>query len=70
ALEYKDKHVHDVMTSLDMIYMVELMIYISLLFEIHKSGFTRIPVYEGDRQNVVGILFAKDLILIDPDDDP
>ena len=32
------------------------------------SGFTRIPVYEDDRQNIVGVLYAKDLILVDPDD--
>ncbi|KAK3264504.1 hypothetical protein CYMTET_26766 [Cymbomonas tetramitiformis] len=66
ALEYKDKHVHDVMTSLDMIYMVELnqRLNFQLLFEIYKSGFTRIPVYEGDRQNVVGILFAKGRVQI------
>ena len=39
-----------------------------VLMEIYKSGFTRIPIYEIDRQNIVGILFTKDLILIDPDD--
>ena len=33
------------------------------------AGFTRIPVYEGTRQNIVGILYVKDLILIDPDDE-
>jgi metal transporter CNNM len=40
-----------------------------VLMDIYKSGFTRIPVYEIDRQNIVGILFTKDLILIDPDDE-
>ena len=35
---------------------------------IYKSGFTRIPVFSEYRQNIVGVLFAKDLILVDPDD--
>lgn len=34
-----------------------------------QSGFTRIPVYSGVRQNICGILYVKDLILIDPDDE-
>lgn len=33
-----------------------------------QSGFTRIPVYSGVRQNITGVLYVKDLILIDPDD--
>lgn len=38
------------------------------MMAIYKSGFTRIPVFSGERQNVVGVLYAKDLILVDPDD--
>ena len=33
------------------------------------AGFTRIPVYDESRDNIVGILYAKDLILVDPDDE-
>jgi len=71
ALEYKDKEVRDVMTTLDKVYMVEAhtRLTFQVLMDIYKSGFTRIPVYEIDRQNIVGILFTKDLILIDPDDE-
>lgn len=36
--------------------------------EIMKSGFSRIPVYEGTRTNVKKLLLIKDLALIDPDD--
>ena len=70
ALEYKDKTVADVMTTIEKVFMLDLQtrLIFPVLMEIYKSGFTRIPIYEFDRQNIVGILFTKDLILIDPDD--
>ena len=36
--------------------------------EIFRSGCSRIPVYESSRDDIVGLLFAKDLIFIDPED--
>uniref|UniRef100_A0A914SAB1 CBS domain-containing protein n=1 Tax=Parascaris equorum TaxID=6256 RepID=A0A914SAB1_PAREQ len=36
--------------------------------EILRMGYTRIPVYSGDRNTVVALLFVKDLALLDPDD--
>lgn len=36
--------------------------------KIVQMGYTRIPVFSGDRNNVVSILFVKDLPLLDPDD--
>mmetsp|Transcript_44265 Transcript_44265/g.71035 ORF Transcript_44265/g.71035 Transcript_44265/m.71035 type:complete len:721 (-) Transcript_44265:233-2395(-) len=71
ALEYKEKKVADVMTTLDKVFMVEshTRLTFQVLMDLYKSGFTRIPVYEIDRQNIIGILFTKDLILIDPDDE-
>ena len=70
ALEYKDKTVADVMTTIEKVFMLDSQTRLTfpVLMEIYKSGFTRIPIYEIDRQNIVGILFTKDLILIDPDD--
>lgn len=32
------------------------------LYEIKKRGFSRTPVYEGDKDNIVGVLYAKDLL--------
>ena len=36
--------------------------------EIMESGYTRIPVFEGERSNIVDLLFVKDLAFVDPDD--
>jgi metal transporter CNNM len=36
--------------------------------EIIQTGYTRIPVYGTDRNNVVSLLNVKDLALLDPDD--
>lgn len=35
------------------------------VYEVKKAGFSRIPVYHGDKDNIIGILFAKDLLTID-----
>lgn len=70
ALRYKNKQASQVMTSIDEVYMVseEATLNFSLLRDIFTSGFSRIPVYAGARNNITGLLFVKDLIFIDPED--
>ena len=34
----------------------------SIIKKVHQSKFTRIPIYERDSQNIIGILNIKDLI--------
>jgi len=36
--------------------------------KISSHGFSRIPVYEGKRDNIIGLLHVKDFTLLDPDD--
>ena len=71
VLDYKQKCVGDVMTTLGKVFMIEYSTRLSFdaILDIYKSGYTRIPVYDKTRDNVVGILYAKDLILVDPNDE-
>ena len=39
------------------------------LKDIYTSGYTRIPVYHNRKDCIVGIVFTKDLILVDPSDE-
>lgn len=70
ALFFSDKIATDIMTEKDKVFMVEQKMKLNneLLSEIKKNGFTRIPVYKNSRNNIVGILFVKDLIGINIDD--
>jgi len=71
ALVLKQKCVKDVMTKLDDCYMLPInsILDFETVSEIKAQGYSRIPVFERDRTNIVHILFAKDLLFIDPDDE-
>ena len=58
------------MTKLDDVYMLpwKTILNFETVSEIREQGYSRIPVYDGDRSNVIHVLFAKDLMFIDPDD--
>ncbi|XP_045437934.1 metal transporter CNNM1 isoform X2 [Pipistrellus kuhlii] len=71
ALELRTKVVEEVLTPLGDCFMLrsDAVLDFSTVSEILRSGYTRIPVYEGDqRHNIVDILFVKDLAFVDPDD--
>ncbi|XP_066457787.1 metal transporter CNNM1 [Eleutherodactylus coqui] len=71
ALELRTKVVEDVLTPLGDCFMLrsDAVLDFGTVSEILRSGYTRIPVYEGDdRANIVDILFVKDLAFVDPDD--
>mmetsp|Transcript_2582 Transcript_2582/g.7605 ORF Transcript_2582/g.7605 Transcript_2582/m.7605 type:complete len:748 (+) Transcript_2582:102-2345(+) len=71
ALEFAEKRADMIMTKLDHTFCIDVRSKLSFdeLLRCYKSGFTRIPVFKDDPSNVVGLLFAKDLILVDPDDE-
>jgi len=70
ALELSKKTVRDIMTKLEDIFMVEYnaILDFDTMNLIMKTGYTRIPVYEKERTNIVALLNIKDLAFIDPDD--
>ncbi|KAL2092134.1 hypothetical protein ACEWY4_011932 [Coilia grayii] len=70
ALELRTKTVEDVMTPLNNCFMIssDAVLDFNTMSEIMESGYTRIPVYDDERSNIVDILFVKDLAFVDPDD--
>ncbi|MCK4539719.1 DUF21 domain-containing protein [Candidatus Parcubacteria bacterium] len=66
ALSFSDKNAEQIMTPRTVVYALEISACLDekLLNRIKKEGFTRIPVYKKLIDNVVGILYAKDLINI------
>ena len=70
VLAYKGKVAEKVMTKFEDVYFVSLdsMLDFKLMREIYDSGFSRIPIYEGDKNNIVGLLYVRDLAFVDPDD--
>lgn len=70
ALELRRKTVLDVMTKLDDVYMVpyDAILDFESMSDIMKQGYTRIPIYDGERSNIMALLNIKDLAFVDPDD--
>jgi len=71
TLDLSTRSIEDVMVSIDKSYMLDIDTVINreVTQEIYTQGYSRIPIYEGERQNIVGVLMAKDLILFNPDRD-
>ena len=59
------------MTPLEDAYMLEESCKLSfaVVRDIFDHGFSRVPVYARERQHVVGLLFVKDLIFVDLEDE-
>ena len=70
ALEFKRKTVADVMTKINDVFCLEVNTFLNFktIKQIYESGFSRIPVYEGNKNTMVGVLFLRDLAFIDPED--
>ena len=56
------------MKPLEDTYMLDIDMIIdkAMIRDIYSRGYSRIPVYQHTRNNIVGILLARDLILINP----
>lgn len=62
-IKFGNIQVSDIMTSrVDMVDVDAKLNYKKLLAIIAESGYSRIPVYSGNRDNIRGILYSKDLL--------
>ena len=66
----RSKTVEDILTPLKDCFMLPstAVLDFSTMSEIMQSGYTRVPVYEEEKSNIVEILYVKDLALVDPED--
>lgn len=64
ALAFGDKKVSDILTPRRVVKAVSITDAIGpiLLDDLHKSGFSRFPVYDGKQDNIVGVLNLKSLV--------
>ena len=71
ALRYHHVNVNEVMTPLINVFMLNAdeRLGFDVVAKIFKTGYSRIPVYEVSKSNIVGLLFVKDLIFLDPEDE-
>ncbi len=64
ALSFSDKNIMEIMTPRTVVFSLEAstLLDVKVLLKIKKSGFARIPIYEDRVDNIIGILYSKDLI--------
>ena len=70
GLLFSERKVHDIMTPRINTFFVSKNTLISkpLLKKVHKKGHSRIPVYDRKTEKVIGILYSKDLLMVDPEE--
>lgn len=71
ALKLKKIKVDQIMTRIEDVFMlpIDCKLDRDTIKRIIEKGYSRIPVYEfGDRKQIVALILAKDLALLDPDD--
>ncbi|HEU4487947.1 MAG TPA: hemolysin family protein [Actinomycetota bacterium] len=63
VFEFGDTVVREVMVPrTDMVAIPSSSTVTQALEEIVRAGYSRIPIYDGDTDNIVGVLYAKDLL--------
>lgn len=64
AMTFGDKQIGDFMTPRRVVKMVSVDDALGpiLMTELHDSGYSRFPVYAGKEDDIVGILFMRDLV--------
>lgn len=64
ALQFGNLSVHQVLTPRRIVKMVKADEPVGpvLMTELHDSGHSRFPVYDGKKDNIVGVLYLRDLV--------
>ncbi len=63
VFQFGDRTIAEIMTPAAKVFSLSYDLpFVRLLTEVARSGLSRIPVYKGKKDEVVGILFAKDLV--------
>lgn len=67
ALQFSHRRVQEVMTPINSVVLLDENQRLTKTFfeELSESGYSRYPVYSGKRTNIIGILYAKDLLTED-----
>lgn len=70
VLGYKKKLAKDVMTNYEDVFCISIdsVLDFKTMREIYDSGFSRIPVYEDCKENIIHLLYIRDLAFVDADD--
>mmetsp|Transcript_15511 Transcript_15511/g.24136 ORF Transcript_15511/g.24136 Transcript_15511/m.24136 type:complete len:307 (+) Transcript_15511:165-1085(+) len=68
TLDMAEKRAIDAMQPIEKVYMlsVDQVLDTRCMEDIMTSGHSRVPVYLGNKRNVVGLLIVKNIILVDP----
>lgn len=69
ALQFSHLRVHEVMTPLEKVVMFDVgqRLTDSFFTKVTDEGYSRYPIYQGRRENIVGILYTKDLLTEEDD---
>jgi metal transporter CNNM len=57
------------MTNIEKVFMLDVSTKLdsATLRKVYSKGHSRIPVYDRSKQNIIGILMSRDLILVNPE---
>ena len=71
ALKLSKTPISEVMVAIEDCFMLDINTVIDREVSqlIYTKGYSRIPVYDGEKDKICGVLMAKDLILFNPDRD-
>lgn len=67
AMKFSDKKAIDVVTPSTILFSIEASVILTkeVVEKIKDEHYSRIPVYNEDKENIIGILYAKDLLGLD-----